>query len=109
MILPNISSQYIILTLIIPVVEAESGEQDTTNSQVNQRFQAVLKSLNNTHQEAVSSSAHPYLFAARFFRLNHNLFADFDAVIREGVLAEFDPMPAAPVHRSTAVSSAETS
>ncbi|KAG2343371.1 hypothetical protein BDR05DRAFT_948160 [Suillus weaverae] len=32
----------------MPVVEADSGEHDTTNPQANQRFQAVLKSLNNT-------------------------------------------------------------
>jgi hypothetical protein len=32
----------------MPVVEPESDEQDTTNRQATQRFQAVLKSLNNT-------------------------------------------------------------
>ncbi|KAG2028534.1 hypothetical protein BDR03DRAFT_1019672 [Suillus americanus] len=32
----------------MPVVEAESGDQDTTNPHANQRFRAVLKSLNDT-------------------------------------------------------------
>ncbi|KAG1896987.1 uncharacterized protein F5891DRAFT_1192401 [Suillus fuscotomentosus] len=81
----------------MPVVEAESGEQDTTNPQVNQRFQAVLKSLNNTssggHKQKCMDALDPYLFSAQFFCLNHDLFADFDAVIREGMLAEFDPDP----------------
>ncbi|KAG2035903.1 hypothetical protein BDR03DRAFT_1012198 [Suillus americanus] len=81
----------------MPAANAESDEQDTTNPQANQRFQAILKSLNNTssggHKQKCTDALDPYLCAAQFYHLNHDLFADFDTVIREGVLAEFDPDP----------------
>jgi hypothetical protein len=33
-----------------------------------------------------------YLSAARFFRLNYDLYADFNIVLRDGILAEFEEL-----------------
>lgn len=38
-----------------------------------------------------SNPLDPYLTAARFFRLNYDLFANVFVILRDGILAEFEP------------------
>jgi hypothetical protein len=41
-----------------------------------------------------SNPLDPYLTAARFFRLNYDLFANIFVILRDGILAEFEPVDA---------------
>jgi hypothetical protein len=38
-----------------------------------------------------SNPLDPYLTAARFFRLNYDLFANIFIILQDGILAEFEP------------------
>lgn len=88
--------------------EPDANEQNTN------RFQAILRSLDGTSsggrkqkrrfvivrlnsdmqvpiRTIYSDILDPYLSSAHFFRLNYDLFAHFDMVLREGMQAQFDP------------------
>ncbi|KAG2126349.1 uncharacterized protein EDB93DRAFT_1109683 [Suillus bovinus] len=58
-------------------------------------FEALLWSLDDTsstgRKQKKANPLDPYLTAARFFRLNYDLFANIFVILRDGILAEFEP------------------
>ncbi|KAG1857769.1 hypothetical protein F4604DRAFT_1931249 [Suillus subluteus] len=58
-------------------------------------FKALLRSLDDTsstgRKQKKVNPLDPYLTAARFFRLNYDLFANIFVILRDGILAEFKP------------------
>ena len=99
----------------MPAINAANEQDvDERTTQSNQRFQALLKSLDGTSSKGrkqkhayvtiigiklatdgtsiYRDALDPYLSSARFFRLNFDLFVDFNTVLRDGMQAEFDPM-----------------
>ncbi|KAG1759637.1 hypothetical protein EDD22DRAFT_955715 [Suillus occidentalis] len=72
----------------------ESTDQNA-GSRSDECFEALLQSLDDTsstgRKQKKSNPLDPYLTAARFFRLNYDLFANIFVILRDGILAEFEP------------------
>ncbi|KAG1888302.1 hypothetical protein F4604DRAFT_1674670 [Suillus subluteus] len=71
----------------MPALDANELDANEHNTNC---FQAILRSLDGTSSGG-RKQKHPYLSSAHFFRLNYDLFAHFDMVLREGMQAQFDP------------------
>ncbi|KAG2115678.1 hypothetical protein BD769DRAFT_1673021 [Suillus cothurnatus] len=73
-------------------------ESTDQNNRSEDSFEALLWSLDDTsstgRKQKKVNPLNPYLTAARFFRLNYDLFAKIFVILRDGILAEFEPKDA---------------
>ncbi|KIJ06887.1 hypothetical protein PAXINDRAFT_19909 [Paxillus involutus ATCC 200175] len=75
------------------MIPTRADDQASETNDRQDHYQALLKSLDGTsggRKRKQSDPLDPYIFAARFFPLNFDPFADFGAVLRAGIAAEFE-------------------